>query len=54
MPTFRNQMQLKCKLIFTERAILNWEFWVPSIWAITLYWKVLFVGQIFGYNCVNE
>ena len=45
-------MRVKCELIFTEGANQLRDR-VPFIWALVLYWKVLF-DQIHDYNCGNE
>ena len=62
MPTFRNQMQVKCGISFAEwgnRAGVSASKRVPGSkalkaytnWAVVLYWKILFGEQI--HNCSN-
>ena len=53
MPTCQNQMQVKCKLVFTERAN-QLAVLVPSILALVFCWKILFGDQIHDCNCTNE
>ena len=37
MPTFRNQMRVKCELSSLLSEPVSWGSWVPSIWALVSY-----------------
>ena len=37
MPTFRNQMWVKCELSSLLREPVSWGSWMPSIWALESY-----------------
>ena len=60
MPTFRNQMRVKCELSFaawgyqpdvrtSQRDPRSQALKVYPIWTLVLYWKILFGKQI--HNC---